>query len=584
MILGGVNTLYYGDNLDVLRNIDYFPSGSVDLVYLDPPFQSGRDYNALFEEQDGTKSAAQIKAFEDTWEWDQRSALTFDEVVGGGGKIAVALEAFRQFLGNSSMLAYLTMMAPRLVELRRVLKPTGSLYLHCDPTASHYLKMILDAVFGPLNFRSEVIWKRTSAHSGAHRYGPIHDVLLFYTVSDDFVWTELYGPYDETYVDAFFTHKDENGKRWRRTDMTGPGSRKGDSGKPWKGYDPSSRNRHWQPPSYFYEKYKTIRPGDDLARYDLIARLDKLEDAGLIHWPEKVGGMPQGRRFLDDAPGIPLQDVWTDIKPIHNIADERLGYPTQKPVALLERIVAASSNSGDVVLDPFCGCGTTIEAARKLGREWIGIDITHLAVGLIKGRLLTAFGAKSGVDYKVIGEPTDHAGAEQLASEDRHQFEHWALGLVGARASAKSKGADKGIDGVLLFQEGGTGTPHKRVLISVKSGGVSSRDVRDLVGTVDREKAAIGLLITLESPSKPMTTEAASAGFYESPWGKHPRIQILTVEELLPDGGGRIDMPPIRPGGTTFKQAARVEPQVAPPLALPGFDPAPMRGSKKKRR
>ncbi len=575
-----VNTLYYGDNLDVLRR--YVPDESVDLVYLDPPFQSGRDYNVLFEEQDGTKAKAQIRAFEDSWEWDIGAAATFDEVVGAGGKVGEALLAFRQLIGGNPMLAYLSMMAPRLVELRRVLKSTGSLYLHCDPTASHYLKLLLDAVFGPQNFRSEVIWKRTSAHSGANRYGPIHDVILFYTASDSFAWTEIYGPYDDVYIDAFFTHKDENGKRWRRTDLTGPGSRKGDSGKPWKAYDPTPKNRHWQPPSYFYEKYKTIRPGDDLAKYDLIPRLDKLDDAGLIHWPEKAGGMPQGRRYLDDAPGIPLQDVWTDIKPLHNIAEERLGYPTQKPVALLERIISASSNEGDIVLDPFCGCGTTIDAAQRLKREWLGIDITHLAVGLIKHRLLGSLGAKPGIDYKVIGEPTDLEGAKQLALEDRHQFEHWALGLVGARASAHGKGADKGIDGLLLFQEGGVGTPHLRVPISVKSGQVHSNVVSELRGVVEREKAALGVLIVLEEPTGPMKREAASAGFYESDWGKHPKLQILTIEELL--GGKGIDMPAIRPGGTTFKQAPRAEPR--PELTLPGIDasPTPPGGPKRRRK
>ncbi|MBI4700867.1 MAG: restriction endonuclease [Deltaproteobacteria bacterium] len=275
--------------------------------------------------------------------------------------------------------------------------------------------------------------------------------------------------------------------------------------------------------------------------------------------------------------------MWIDILPSHVLPKERLGYPTQKPLALLERIIAASSNEGDVVLDPFCGCGTTIHAAQQLGREWIGIDITHLAVSLIKRRLFGAFGAKAGTDYKVIGEPTDLAGARQLAQENRHQFEHWALDLVDARASAHGKGADKGIDGVLLFQVGSTGSPYLRVLISVKSGHVGSNVVSELRGVVEREKAALGVLLTLEEPTGPMTREAASAGFYESQWGKHARLQILTVQELL--AGAKIDMPPIRPGGTTFRQARRAEVFAGEALPLPGLaPPPPVRGGKRRRR
>ena len=569
-----VNTLHYGDNLDVLKR--YIADESIDLVYLDPPFQSGRDYNVLFQEQDGAQAAAQIQAFEDTWEWDQGCAATFDDVVRGGGNVAVALEAFRQLLGGTPMLAYLTMMAPRLVELRRALKPTGALYLHCDPTASHYLKLLLDAVFGAESFLSEIVWKRSSAHSGSRRYSPVHDTILFYRKGSRHTWNPIHQPLPQETADAWYNNVEEKtGRRFNRADLTAPGTRTGPSGQPWRGTDPTAKGRHWAIPGFVRDLVGELPQ-------DTQAALEALDRLGRIHWPKKAGGMPMLKRYLEEAKGIPALDVIGDIPPLNNVDAERLGYPTQKPVALLSRLLAAASNEGDVVLDPFCGCGTTIDAAQRLKREWRGIDITHLAVGLIKSRLLDVFGLEQNVDYQVVGEPRDLAGARQLAGEDRHQFEHWALGLVGARASAKGKGADKGIDGVLTFQEGGTGSPHQRVIISVKSGRVAPSMVRDLRGTVERERATIGVLVTLEEPSPGMSAEAASSGFYElNHYNRYPRIQILTVAELL--AGGAIEMPPIRPGGTTLKRAPRA---IALPHApaLPGLDPPPQGRSGRSRR
>lgn len=488
-----MNRLYYGDNLDILRR--HIPDESVDLIYLDPPFQSGRDYNVLFEEQDGSKAAAQIQAFEDTWEWDQRAAAAFDEVVSRGGAIANALEAFRQLLGPTPMLAYVSMMAPRLMELRRVLRPTGSIYLHCDQTASAHLRILMDVVFGQRNFRNELIWYYyNKIHDRRKRLFPrATDTLMFY-VKD---------------IEAEFT----------------------------------------------YKQLKELRdkPVKQLARKKVAGRMVNVKgDDGHVVYRLKAD------RTIDNVWRIPC------IQPADQT--QRMGYPTQKPVRLLQRVIEASSNEGDVVLDPFCGCGTTIAVAEMMKRQWIGIDITHLAVGLMKHRLLHTFGLEAKKDYEVIGEPTTIEGANQLALDDRHQFEHWALGLIGARKSAKRKGADQGIDGQLSFQEGGPGTPHKRVMISVKSGGVKSGDIRDLVGTIDRERATMGWFITLERPSRPMRTEAASAGFYTSPWGKHQRIQILTVEQLL--NGERFSCPPIRPSGTTYqlpRRVARAGDQVALP-------------------
>jgi len=512
------NVLYYGDNLEILRN--HIPDESIDLIYLDPPFNSNRSYNVLFRESSGASSEAQIEAFEDTWNW-AGAAATYDEVIRGAHqRVARMVRAMVEGLGHNDVTAYLCMMAIRLVELHRVLKPTGSIYLHCDPTAGHYLKMLLDAIFDPRNFLSEVIWKRTSAHSSAHRYGPVHDIILYYGKSDQHLWNESFQAYDEHYLDEFYTHFDADGRRWRRSDLTGAGVRHGETGEPWHGIDVTAKGRHWfVPPS----------------------ELDKLNDAGKIHWPVKTGGMPMLKRYYDEQPGVPLQDVWTDIRPIHNLAPERLGYPTQKPLALLERIVAASSNPGDMVLDPFCGCGTAIHAAQKLGRRWIGIDITYLAISLIERRMADAF---PGLTVEVEGAPKDLASARDLAHRDKWQFQWWALTRLDAQPVAgKKKGADKGIDGVIPFFAGPK-QDYKRAIVSVKGGEhVGVAMVRDLKGVLEREKEPIGVLLTLAPPTKEMVTEAAASGFYESDfWGrKFARVQILTVEEML--GGKRPDVP-----------------------------------------
>jgi adenine specific DNA methylase Mod len=482
------NQLYYGDNLDILPR--YLKDETVDLVYLDPPFKSNQDYNVLFAEKDGSRSAAQIKAFEDTWRWDQAAAEAYHQMVEIGGKVSQAMQAFRTFLGESDMLAYLAMMAPRLVELRRVLKPSGSIYLHCDPTASHYLKLLLDAVFGPNRFRNEVIWKRTSAHSSANRYGPVHDVLLFYSKSELYTWNQIHQDYDPAYVDLFFDQVNPDGRRWKRTDLTGSGVRHGESGTPWRGINVTSKGRHWMHPP---------------------AVLDALDTQGKIHWPQKAGGMPRLKQYPEDLPGVPLQDVWADIRPMHNLSRERLGYPTQKPEALLDRIIQASSDEGATILDPFCGCGTAIAAAQRLKRRWIGIDITHLAITLIKHRLLDAFGAQA--IYQVIGEPEALPDAATLAAQDPYQFQWWALGLVGARPVEQKKGADQGIDGRMYFHDEGKSGKTKQVILSVKAGHLTPGFVRDLRGVVEREQAQIGVLISLHEPTQPMRTEATKAGF-----------------------------------------------------------------------
>jgi DNA modification methylase len=541
------NKLYYGDNLDVLYR--YIGDESVDLVYLDPPFKSDQNYNVLFAEKNGAQSASQIKAFEDTWHWDEKAAELFEEVVESGGRVSQVMQAYRTFLGENDMLAYLSMMAPRLVHLRRVLKPTGSIYLHCDPAASHYLKLLMDAVFGPVSFLNEIIWKRTHAHSGARRFGPVHDTILFYARSARYRWSTQKTTYSQSYTDTFFRFADADGRRYRATILTGSGTRGGESGQPWRGVDPTKSGRHWAIPGYIRGLLGDDQPAT------IQDALDRLDALGRVLWPAKADGVPSFKQYLDDMEGVKVQDVWTDIPPISSQAKERLGYPTQKPEALLGRIIEASSNEGDVVLDPFCGCGTTIAAAQKLNRRWIGIDITHLAVALIKHRLQSAFGEQIENEYQVIGEPVSLPDAEALARQDAYQFQYWALGLVGARPVEQKKGADRGIDGRLYFHDDESGKT-KQIVLSVKSGRVSVSDVRDLRGVVERENAALGVLIALQEPTRAMRTEAASSGFYESPgWRqRYHRVQVLTVADLL--GGERISYPPSRKN-VTYKKAPK---------------------------
>lgn len=457
------------------------------------------------------------------------------------------MRAFHTFLGPSDMLAYLAMMAPRLVELRRVLKETGTIYLHCDPTAAHYLKMLLDAIFGPTQFLNEITWRRTHAHGNVGRnYASVCDTLLCYSKGGSYTWNQAHIPFTPEYIEQRFTGRDPNGRRWQSVTLRNPGPR------------PNLRYKHTASNGVTYEPHPNgwaVGP-ERMAQYDKESRL---------HFPSRPGGQLRLKMYLDESPGSKMPNLWDDIFPINSQAQERLGYPTQKPIALLERIVQASSNPGDVVLDPFCGCGTTIQAAEQLGRRWIGIDITHLAITLIKHRLLTAFGPK--VEYKVVGEPVSLPDAEALAKEEPFQFQAWALGLVSARPTEGiKKGADKGIDGRLLFHDDNSGKT-KQIMFSVKAGSTGSPHVRDLRGVIEREGAEIGVLITMQEHTKDMKKEAASAGFYASPWGtKHPRLQLLTVEELLK--GGTVDYPPSK-ANVTFKKAPKVEAAASENMSLP---------------
>ncbi len=538
-----LNKLYYGDNLEVLRH--YIPDQSVDLIYLDPPFNSRQDYNVLFAEKDGSRSASQITAFKDTWEWNIEAERSYQEVVESGGRVADAMRAFRTLLGGSDMLAYLAMMAPRLVELRRVLKETGTIYLHCDPTASHYLKLLMDGVFGVQHYINEIIWKRTTAHSdskqGRKAYGNVTDAILFYSKSDSYYFKHQHNEYSELYLKKY-NYVDTEGRRYRLDNLTGPGG----AAKGNPSYEVMGVTRFW--------------------RYSKIKMEELIRDGRIIQ--TKPGSVPQYKRYLDEMPGAAVQSLWEDIPPINSQAQERLGYPTQKPEALLDRILKASSAEGDVVLDPFCGCGTTVQVAQRLNRRWIGIDITHLAIGLIKTRLDDGFGHDVRKTYQVIGEPTDVAGAQQLADENKYQFQYWALGLCGARPlEAIKKGADRGIDGRLYFHDDHSGDS-KQIIFSVKGGhNIGVSEVRDLIGVLQREKAEIGVYISFEEPTKPMQKEAAEAGFYTSADGsKYPRLQLLTIKDLL-EGNKNVQRP-LHVRDVTFKKAPRSRADAAQNLTL----------------
>ena len=495
------NRLYYGDNLEILRN--HIADESVDLVYLDPPFNSNATYNVLFRSPTGEQSQAQIEAFDDTWHWNEKAEDAYWQVLHGPNTDAARmLEAMRGFLGENDMMAYLAMMAIRLIELHRVLKPTGSLYLHCDPTASHYLKILLDAVFGATNFGNEISWKRSNPKShGSINFPNVRDIILRYKKTDRALFQQIYGQHDPEYVDKAYRYKDTRG-RYRLLPLLNPND-----------------NR----PNLTYEFLGVTR----VWRWTK-DRMEKAFEDGLVV-QLKPGAVPQYKKYLDDSAGRTITNNWDDIPQISST--EELGYPTQKPVALLERIISASSNPGDVVLDPFCGCGTTVHAAQKLGRQWVGIDVTHLAISLIERRLRDAFGKDA--DFVTIGVPKDIGAARDLAARDKHEFEKWAITLIPEAQPFRGgqKGADTGIDGIVYMRTEKNRTD--KAIIEVKGGGVSVDQIHKLKSVIEREKALTGIFITLNPPTRQMVSEAAAAGFAETQFGRIPRIQILTVEGLL---------------------------------------------------
>ncbi|SRR5579871_182827 len=522
-----MNHLFYGDNLKIMERL---PKECVDLIYLDPPFKSNKNYNLMYKNMTGKPVPEQVDAFCDTWELDDEKLEVAKHMPGLLREYGVDpyyAEFWRLWIlalknTQPQLLAYLIYMVRRLLQMSVILKRTGSIYLHCDPTASHYIKVMMDAIFGHGNFRNEIIWKRTSSHSSAKRFGPVHDVILFYTKSDKYTWNRISQPYDQAYLDSFYRHEDKGGK-FRLGDLTGAGTRTGESGQPWKGVNPTDSGRHWAVPAV---------PGLDaeaIKRMTVQQRLDALEERGLIYWPPR-GSTPQFRRYLDPTKGVAAQDVITDINPLSPHADERLGYPTQKPVSLLDRIIRASSNAGDLIFDPFCGCGTTIYAAEKNKREWMGCDIAILSIQLVTRTLIEKYRLVKDVHFDVSGIPASVEGARELFTRDPFQFQHWVVELVGGFPMQR-KVADKGIDGRIYFE---TREGLKEMILSVKGGKTRPADIRELRGVLERESDAVMAgFLSLEEPSKAMRDEAKDAGFYEYVGNKYPRIQLLTVREIL---------------------------------------------------
>lgn len=531
--------LYYGDNLSVLK--EHIQDSSVDLIYLDPPFNSNRSYNILFKDETGASSDAQINAFDDSWHWGKIAERTYQDLIEyAPSRVASMISSFRGFIGSNQMMAYLVMMAARLVELHRVLKPTGSIYLHCDPNVSHYLKMLMDTIFGVENYVNEIVWQRTAVKGDVRKkYGAVHDILLFYSRTRDYLFQSVYTHQDNEYI-ARFKFDDLDGRGlYQSAPLDSPNPR----------------------PNLTYY-YKSFPPPPKGWRVSLDVMKD-LDNQNRLIFPKNPKVRIRRKVYLNEQLGPKATDMWTGISPLQGPSVERLGFPTQKPLALLERIIQASSKPGDLVLDPFSGCGTCIAAAEKLNRDWIGIDITHLAIAMHKSRLRDMFRLEPGMDYQVIGEPVDMGSARQLAKDDRYQFQWWALSLINARpigeGSGKSgkKGSDKGVDGIINFLDDRKFNV-RRAIVQVKSGHVKSGDIRDLKGVLDRENAQLGIFITFEEPTSEMQTEALSSGYYHSQvWERdYPRIQILTIEEIL--SGERPDLPKTPLGAESFKKADSV--------------------------
>lgn len=513
-----MNKLYYGDNLTIMQQM---PLKSVDLIYLDPPFKSDQNYNLIYRNRTGRPVPDQAHAFCDTWEMDaekERLAKTMPILMREKGIDDYYVEFWRLWMDalrhtQPHLLAYLIYMVERLLYMKTLLRPTGSIYLHCDPTASHYIKVMMDGIFGHQNFRNEIIWKRTTTHSDSKTWSRVSDTILFYTIGKTFTWNTPRDVHSEEYKDDKYRYVDEKGRRYGLWDMTSPNPR----------------------PNMMYEWKGFPFPGKGW-RYskETMARLD---GEGLIWYPRLKDGSldisrrPRYKRYLDQQSGGGVMgNIWTDISPVNSQAQERLGYPTQKPIALLDRIIKTSTKEGQVVFDPFCGCGTTIYAAQTTKRTWIGCDIAILAVNMMREILTERYRLIEGTHFTVDGVPVSVEQAEELFRHAPFQFENWAVERAGGFPNTKQV-ADKGIDGRMYFEVKDT---MKSMVMSVKGGNIRPTDIRDLRGVLEREGGAeLAGFISLQTPSKAMREEAVKAGSYEYQGVSYPRIQLLTVQELI---------------------------------------------------
>lgn len=540
------NHLFYGDNLTIMQGMK---TGSVDLIYLDPPFNSQRTYNLIYKQLTGLPVPEQEEAFCDAWELDleklemARNMPIVMREYGCDEKLVQFWITWIKALEGTQdgLLAYLIYMTYRLLEMHRILAPTGSIYLHCDPAASHYIKVMMDGIFGHHNFRSEIIWRRSSSHNKiTKQYGPIHDVILFYTKSNKFIFHPGRTPYSRSYVQKMFRFKDGKGA-YRLNELTGSGRRSGESGLPWRGYDPSDRDRHWAVPASLREHLPNAGAGMSPQ-----AMLDVLADAGeIVFSPE---GRPTYKQRM--GAGVPYQDIWayqpgtggvltdTDAEIDQDVKwldgeEERLGYPTQKPIGLLKRIIESSTDEGQVVFDPFAGCGTAIYAAHQLNRKWMGCDIAILSIRIVRDVLLKRHGLVEGEHYSVSGVPRSLDAAQELFEHDPRQFQHWVVELAGGFVN-KRLSNDHGIDGRLYF---GATDQLRHMVLSVKGGKLAPAYIRELRGTLERERGAeMAGFICLSEPTKAMQVEAAHAGTFKFEGATYPRLQIRSVADLL---GGR---------------------------------------------
>ncbi len=506
-----LNKLYFGDNLAVLR--EHVATESVDLVYLDPPPASNTSPSDFPGKKGGVTAASRgtsVQAFDAPWSWGYDAEACYREVLHGVASppVVSSLQAMRQLMGESGVLAYITMMTPRLIECHRILKESGSLFFHCDPAVSHYLRIILDSIFGPKNFRNEIVWQKTLTKSPAtHRLPFSHDVILAYGKTDAARWNQesLFQPYGTDDLKRY-PHRDPDGRRYQFASLTSP-----TPDRPNLTYEFLGVTRVWR-----WTK----------------ERMEEAQRAGLVIQPGP-GREPRLKRYLDEQRGNPLGDVWTDIPPLNARAPERVGYPTQKPLALIARIIEATTRPGDLVLDPFAGSGTTIDAAQSLDRNWIGIDITTVAIDLIDARLRDRYSESVRGTYEILGTPKTLDDAQALLSRSPLEFERWCVMLVDGQPE-EGRSEDKAIDGVIRIPIDEKDGSH-RVLVSVKSGRPNSRHLQDLINSVDTQQAAMGLLVLMSDPARGMMDAAQRAGAYRYPLNgqEYPRIQLITVEKLI---------------------------------------------------
>jgi DNA modification methylase len=563
-----MNQLFYGDNLDILRKKVH--DETIDLCYIDPPFNSKRNYNQIYNNI-GNEDQAQAQAFIDTWVWNDRARDGFLEILANEQgrfrpQTVELIKGLDNVLGRGSLLAYLVSIALRVTEVHRVLKDTGTFFLHCDPTASHYLKLVCDGIFcadQAGDFKNEIVWRRTGSHNARRSFGPIHDIIFFYTKTNKYHFKIVNRPYMRGHVESRYTLDEETGKLKFTSGgnvLTGAGATGGESGKPWHDFDPSAKNRHWAIPGFLAEQM-----GDGFQELSVLEKLDALYDAGLIDI-EKGNAWPTPVRFLTEKSGAPIQDIWAyqpytegtvygtdrgidaDVAWLGTTDPERLGYQTQKPIGLLDRIIRSACPEGGSVLDAYCGCGTTIAVAQALGCEWTGIDITYQSISVVLKRLEDRFGKSTVEAVALDGIPRDMESAHALAHKTddrlRKEFEKWAtLTYTNNRAIInEKKGADAGIDGRAYFMTGKS--DNAKIIFQVKSGGVERKDIATLRGDMDADKAALGVLITLEEPTKPMLKAAKAAGRYrhEMMGRDYDRISVVTIREMLEEGK-RLEIP-----------------------------------------